>query len=153
MAEVRRRKQSRSCLMKSSRTRHPTSPGKPSKDVTNVKRSGEWLNMESRNLVPGRTLTLRFVMLTVRSLSRPTEWCSAIDELEVVARELSSHLDTEQLSYVQLEALRNRTSTREVFLLSVKPDIRNHFRREGTLRVLPASMPRVCVITLGAEEL
>ena len=46
------------------------------RDVTNVKRSGEWLNMESKNLEPGRTLTLRFVMLSVRSLSRSTERCS-----------------------------------------------------------------------------
>ena len=46
-------------------------------DVTDVKRIGEWLNTESRNLVPGRTLTLRFVMLLVRSLSRSTELCSA----------------------------------------------------------------------------
>ena len=81
--------------------------------VRNVKRNGEWLNMELRNvgagrsydvdprrfdsrcvdlfkefktaranvqevrLEPGRILTLRFVMLAVRSLFRSTEWCSA----------------------------------------------------------------------------
>ena len=81
------------------------------RDVTNVKRSGEWLNMESRNLVPGdlmkltfrgfilavwahsrssktaranvqevrlesgRALTLRFVMLSGRSLFRSKERC------------------------------------------------------------------------------
>ena len=28
------------------------------RDVTNVKRSGEWLNMESRNLVPGDLMKL-----------------------------------------------------------------------------------------------
>ena len=28
------------------------------RDVTNVKRSGEWLNMESRNLVPGGLVKL-----------------------------------------------------------------------------------------------
>ena len=30
------------------------------RDVTNVKRSGEWLNMESRNLVPGDLMKLTF---------------------------------------------------------------------------------------------
>ena len=44
--------------------RNPFYTLKPNqRDVTNVKRSGEWLHMKSKNLELGRTLTLRFVVV------------------------------------------------------------------------------------------
>ena len=55
------------------------------RDVTNVKCSGEWFNMESRNLVLGDLMKLTLGQSTHietrdvggRSVSRSMEWCSA----------------------------------------------------------------------------